>query len=468
MVGWHSLAAVADAKAFAELLGVLIALIIGTKLLGALAQRFGQPAVLGELVAGVILGGSVLGVLDPGDPVIAALAELGVIVLLFQIGLHTSLGTLIKVGPAATAVALVGVAVPFTLGYFGMRALGVELVPALVAGAALTATSVGISARVLSDLGRLDSIEGQVVLGAAVLDDIVGLIILSIIAGIVGGVEVTALGILGKTAIALGFVVVSLVLGRVVIPMLFLMVAGIRQPGTIGLFALAFAFALAWLAQSVGSALIIGAFTAGLILHPTSMRDEIEERVTTIGHFFVPIFFASIGAAVELGALADSRSLLIGGVLVIVGVLGKVVAGWAPWRFQGQRLLVGVAMIPRGEVGLIFAQMGLTSGAIGPDLFGAIMLMVLVTTFVTPPLLSRIARPVAGAVRIDRPGEGGIDDLVAGTAVRSAPELIEIEPPASAAGLTASEQAAAEARARIEARLWASARERDAQNKPEE
>jgi Kef-type K+ transport system membrane component KefB len=470
VIGWNSLAAVADPSAFAQLLGVLIALIVGTKLLGALAQRFGQPAVLGELVAGVILGGSVLGILDPRDPVISALAEIGVIVLLFQIGLHTSLGTLIKVGGSATAVALVGVAVPFTLGYFGMRALGVELVPALVAGAALTATSVGISARVLSDLGRLDSIEGQVVLGAAVLDDIVGLIILSIIAGIVGGVEVTAFGVIGKTAIAIGFVIVSLLLGMVVIPVLFRMVAGLRQPGTLGLFALAFAFALAWVAQSVGSALIIGAFTAGLILHPTSVREEIEERVTTIGHFFVPIFFASIGAAVELRALADSRSLLIGGVLVVVGVLGKVVAGWAPWGFKGQRLLVGVAMVPRGEVGLIFAQMGLSSGAIGADLFGAIMLMVLVTTFVTPPLLSRIAGQGANVASTDRPGEGGIDDLVSGTMVRKAgePERVEIPGPEAATGLTASEQAAAEARARIEARLWASAKERDAQRKPEE
>ena len=417
------LAAVAAESEIGVLLGVLVALIIGTKLLGELAQRMGQPAVLGELVAGVLLGGSVLGLLDPANPVIAALSEIGVLILLFQIGLHTDVKSLVSVGRAATTVALVGVALPFAGGYAVAVALGIEQIPALVCGAALTATSVGISARVLSDLGRLDSPEGQVVLGAAVLDDIVGLIILSVVAGFVGGESLTPVGIASTAIVAIGFVAVALLAGAFTIPPLFRLLSRIQIAGALGLFALAFAFTLGWLAQAAGSALIVGAFAAGLVLHPTPQGKAIEHDMTTLGHFFVPIFFASVGAAVELGALGDGRALLVGGALIVVGILGKVAAGFAPWGFTGDRLLIGVAMVPRGEVGLIFAQMGLVSGAIGADLFGALMLMVLATTFVTPPVLGWLARrrgPAPASGVRDRAGEGGIDDLVAGTHRRDA------------------------------------------------
>ena len=406
-----------------HLLLTLVAVIVATKLLGEVAQRLGQPAVLGELIAGVVLGGSVLGLLNPSEPVIASLSELGVIVLLFEIGLHTDLRAMARVGPAALTVALVGVALPFALGYGGALAVGVPTVPALVCGAALTATSIGISARVLSDLGRLDTPEGQVVLGAAVIDDIIGLVILAVVAGVGTGGGVTALGVTRIAGVALGFVALAVVGGSVAIPPLFRVIERVQTSGTLGLAALAFAFALAALAASAGSAMIVGAFAAGLVLHPTPQRDAIERATTSVGQFFVPIFFASVGAAVDLRALASPQALLVGGLLIVVGVAGKIAAGFAPWWFRGDRLLVGVAMVPRGEVGLIFAQMGLASGAISPGEFGAIMLMVLATTLVTPPLLGRVSvRPAALAFSADRPGEGGIDDLVAGTAQRRAPE----------------------------------------------
>jgi Kef-type K+ transport system membrane component KefB len=468
--GWFALLQDAGGEhSFSHLLGVLVALIIATKLLGGIAQRFGQPSVLGELIAGIILGGSVLGLLDPADPVIAALAEIGVLILLFQIGLHTDLKGLIKVGPTATMVASVGVAVPFALGFFVSQSFGIETVPALVVGAALTATSVGISARVLSDLGRLGSAEGQIVLGAAVLDDIIGLVILSVVAGIVGGAAVTVGSVAWITVVALGFVVVAIVVGRVAIPPIFAIVGMGAAEGTLGLLALAFAFTMAWLADAAGSALIIGAFAAGLILHPTPQVKEVEKAVTTLGHLFVPIFFASVGAAVDLRALADSRSLLVGGALIAVGVFGKVIAGYAPWWFRGHKTLIGVAMVPRGEVGLIFAQMGLATGALGPELFGAIMLMVLVTTLLTPPLLGRLARGSATAPT-DEPGQGGIDDLVAGTMQHHRDEeasggrvltgpVAGVRP---ADGLTDSDRAALEAQRRIEARLARLAEERAA------
>jgi Kef-type K+ transport system membrane component KefB len=401
---------------FPQLLAVLVALLLSTKLLGVLAQRIGQPAVVGELIAGVLLGKSVLGLLDPTNPVIHSLAELGVLVLLFEIGLHTDLKSLMKVGNEAIVVAIVGVALPFGFGYYASTALGLATIPSIVAGAALTATSIGISARTLSDLGQLKSPEGQIVLGAAVLDDIVGLVILSVVSGLVGGTALSLGGIALTSAIAIGFVIAAVVLGGLLVPPVFRAIASIEQSGTLGVVGLAFAFFLAWLAASAGSATIIGAFSAGLILHATPQRLAIEKATTQLGHFFVPIFFASVGAAVELGALADAKVLAIGGALIAVGVIGKLAAGYSPVWFKGNKSLIGVAMIPRGEVGLIFAQMGLHSGALTPHLYSAIAMMVLVTTFITPPLLAWIVRSKAASTPGDRPGEGGIDDLVAGAA----------------------------------------------------
>jgi Kef-type K+ transport system membrane component KefB len=339
-----------------------------------------------------------------------------VLVLLFEIGLHTDLKSLMKVGNEAIVVAIVGVALPFGFGYYASTALGLATIPSIVAGAALTATSIGISARTLSDLGQLKSAEGQIVLGAAVLDDIVGLVILSVVSGLVGGTALSLGGIALTSAIAIGFVIAAVVLGGLLVPPVFRAIASIEQSGTLGVVGLAFAFFLAWLAASAGSATIIGAFSAGLILHGTPQRLAIEKATTQLGHFFVPIFFASVGAAVELGALADAKVLAIGGALIAVGVIGKLAAGYSPVWFKGNKSLIGVAMIPRGEVGLIFAQMGLHSGALTPHLYSAIAMMVLVTTFITPPLLAWIVRSKAASTPGDRPGEGGIDDLVAGAA----------------------------------------------------
>jgi len=291
------------------------------------------------------------------------------------------------------------------------------VISAVVAGAALTATSIGISARTLSDLGQLRTPEGQIVLGAAVLDDVIGLVILSVVAGLVGGRAVTAGGVASTIGIAVGFIVVALVLGNLFIPPFFRFVDRIEASGTLGVAALAFAFLLAALAAVAGSATIIGAFAAGLILHNTPQRSRIDSATTSLGHFFVPIFFAVVGAAVELGTLANSRALAIGGALIVVGIAGKVAAGFTPFWFKGRKLLIGVAMIPRGEVGLIFAQMGLATAALTAQLYSAIAMMVLVTTLITPLLLAQLVRSEPRQTDVlERPGDGGIDDLVAGAA----------------------------------------------------
>lgn len=416
-------AALGGGHEMAQLLGVLVAIFIATKVLGEIAQRLGQPSVLGELVAGVLLGRSVLGIVNPGDPVIAAMAQIGVIVLLFETGIQTELVSLVKVGAVSFVVAVAGVVLPFAMGFGVGRAFGLAATPALVCGAALCATSVGISARVLSELDCLESVEGRVVLGAAVIDDIIGLIILSVVAAVVGGSAITTGRLVTTATVAVLFVVLAVLVGGRIAPPVFRFVQRVKTSGTLGIIALAFAFTWAWLAEWSGSAMIVGAFAAGLVLDDTPARREISRATTTIGHFFVPIFFASVAAAVDLRALADARALAIGGALIAVGVLGKVAAGYVPFWFSGRKLLVGTAMIPRGEVGLIFAQMGLTTGAIDNGLFGAVMLMVLVTTFITPPALARVAghgqmtaiTRTAGEAA-DVPGDGGIDDLVSGTA----------------------------------------------------
>ena len=313
-------------------------------------------------------------------------------------------------------VALVGVVLPFGLGYGISIALELAVLPAIVAGAALTATSIGISARTLSDLGQLDTPEGQIVLGAAVLDDIVGLVILSVISGLVGGVALTASGIAVTSSLAIGFVVVAILLGGLVVPPVFNLIGKVEATGTLGVAGLVFAFLLAWLADAAGSATIIGAFSAGLVLHGTPQRTAIERTTTSIGHFFVPIFFVSVGAAVDIRTLGEPRALGLGAALIAVGVLGKFVAGYSAFWFRGSKSLIGLAMVPRGEVGLIFAQMGLATGALTTQLYSAIALMVLATTFITPPLLAmKVRSRESSDHERDKPGDGGIDDLVVGS-----------------------------------------------------
>jgi Kef-type K+ transport system membrane component KefB len=421
-----------DGESVTKVFLMLAALVASARLGGSLAKRIGQPTILGELVAGILIGPSLLGFVDPTDPFIHVMAEFGVVILLFQIGLHTDLGALIKVGPAAASVGLVGVVLPFVAGYGAATMLGVELLPAIICGAAMTATSIGISARILGDLGQLESTEGKTVLGAAVLDDIAGLVILAVVASMAQGDEITALSVSKTVGLAVGFLIVAIAAGGIVAPKLFALIDKIPISGTTGALALSFALLMAALADLGGSALIIGAFAAGLVLHWTPQRETIENSTTALGHFFVPVFFASVGAAVDVRAMVDPESLLLGSVLLVIGIGGKFISGYAPFWVKMRHSLVGAAMVPRGEVGLIFARMGLATGALSGELFGGLMIMVIGTTFVTPPWLAWLARrkPVrrGGSVttehqriqdltvgeRPERQDIGTVDDLVAG------------------------------------------------------
>jgi Kef-type K+ transport system membrane component KefB len=381
-----------DPQSLVHLLLVLAALLLTTRVLSVTAEKFGQPAILGELLGGVILGGSVLGVLDPNQLALHTLAELGLLILLFEIGLATDLRALTSVGGTATVIAVVGVTLPFVMGYAALSAMGVGHLAAIVCAASLTATSIGISTRVLAELGFLQTDEGRVVLGTAVLDDIIGLVILSVIGSFAAGEAITASGVVRTSAVAFGFVAVAIVVGSLVIPPLFHAAKRLRSPTTIAVMGLAFAFSLAALAGMLGSAIIVGGFVAGVLLNRIDQRDDVARSASAMGSLLTPIFFASVGASVDLRALAEPRTLVITVVLLVAGAIGKMIAAYVPVWFKGNKALVGVAILPRGEVELIVAQTGLAIGALDTSLFGAITLMVLLTTLLSPPLIQVVAK----------------------------------------------------------------------------
>jgi Kef-type K+ transport system membrane component KefB len=292
-------------------------------------------------------------------------------------------------------VAFVGVALPLIGGFAFGEMLGLPAMVSVFLGAALTATSVGITARVLSDLGHLKDDESQVVLGAAVVDDIIGLVLLTVIGTLAQGGELSYLGVGRIVLVAFGFVILAIVIGSQLAPRLIRAIDRIEMQRGLFFAAIVFAFGLAWVAHRVGSAIIIGSFAAGLVLARTHRGREIEREVHDVAQFFIPIFFVVVGAAVDLRSInpfdADARRyLLIGLGLTVVGIVGKVAAGFVVWKKGLRRIVIGVGMIPRGEVGLIFAQIGLTSKLISGGLYSAVALMVMLTTFITPPLLRRL------------------------------------------------------------------------------
>jgi Kef-type K+ transport system membrane component KefB len=379
----------------------LAAVLVAAKLLGELAERIGQPAVLGELVAGVLLGGSLLDVVPnhgPAADIFHLLAELGVVLLLFEIGLETDLRELFRVGSASLSVATVGVILPFALGFaywaFAPHPASggaTELTTvAIFVGATLTATSVGITARVLSDLQQMHTAEARIIIGAAVIDDVLGLVILSLVSGLAAGAPPGPWRVLRTLGVAVGFLVIAVLVGRYVAPRLFDLVVRMRVRYVLLVFAIAFVLALSAIAAVAGSALIIGSFAAGLILSGINQFDTIEREVRPVASIFAPIFFVSVGSSVNLGLLDPTQTgsagiLGVAATLTLLAIVGKLAAGWAaPWvRFR--RLVVGVGMVPRGEVGLIFADIGRRAGILNEAVFGAILLMIMTTTFVAPP-----------------------------------------------------------------------------------
>lgn len=437
--------------------GILLgaAVVIVAAMVGRWAsEKLGQPPVLGELIIGILIGN--IGVwmghpesylvmhLDSARPIIGALFEgsmtleqaaasllpgengqlsahaaellriitsdhgsgylvllmglwifsnLGVVLLLFMVGLESSVDEMLTVGVRAFLVAVVGIAAPFAAGYL----VGMWLMPEasmaahLFVGATLTATSVGITARVFKDLGKIQTREAKIILGAAVIDDVLGLIILAVMVGMArtGQIDVVNVGkILGLSALFLG---AAMIFGDAIVKRLALLFRAMDRKNYILIFPISFCFLLSYVAGAIGLAAIVGAFAAGLVINRDDFRDDesglsAEKMVASLEKLFAPVFFVFVGMQVNLETFADSTTLMVGGALTVVAVLGKIISGVAAGKGVS-RLAVGIGMVPRGEVGLIFASAGKSVGVVTDWEFSAIVLMIVLTTILTPPAL---------------------------------------------------------------------------------
>lgn len=384
---------------FAHIAIVLVIILAAAKVLGEISERMGQPAVLGELFAGILIGPHVLGFVHGNETieVIALLAQIGAVLLLFEVGLESDLDEFLQVGISALTVALVGVALPLVLGYGAAVLLGFGGFVPLFVGATLTATSVGITARVLTDLSQIQSKEAKTVLGAAVIDDVLGLIVLATVIGIVATGHLCIGSALLTAGIAIVFLVGGILIGIPIAPYALKIVRRMRTRGVLIAGALIFCLFMAWAAEQLRLAAIVGAFAAGLVLAKTEDSAHISTRVTPMADIFVPIFFVWLGFAVNPAvfnpfAPGGGHTLLLVGVLFLVAIVTKSLAGFAVRSPGLNNLAVGIGMIPRGEVGLIFASLGLREGIIQADLYAVVVTIVVLTTVVTPPLLTAALR----------------------------------------------------------------------------
>jgi Kef-type K+ transport system membrane component KefB len=405
----------------------LIAILTVAKLGGELFERLGQPAVLGELLGGVALGNLALlngswnfftplqavGVQEPWAVVIDSLARLGVIILLFEVGLESTVPDMLKVGSSSFVVAVFGVIAPSLLG-MGVSWVFIKELPDHLAasvgpgfslwyvhvfvGTTLCATSVGIAARVLKDLGKLQNQESKIILGAAVIDDVLGLIVLAVVSATVTASisgQALALGSIFRLMLtAVAFLGGALAIGVLLMPHVLKQLARLRTAGIMLISSILFAFGLSYLSTLAGLAPIVGAFAAGLILeevHFRSFREEItiEQLIRPVSTLLVPIFFVEMGVKVRLETFLDFSVLGLAGAITVVAIAGKLICGLGVFERGLDRLTVGVGMIPRGEVGLIFAGIGKSLKVIDDATFSALIVMVMATTLIAPILLKQ-------------------------------------------------------------------------------
>jgi Kef-type K+ transport system membrane component KefB len=406
--------------------GRFLVVFVAARLLAELLVRWQLPTILGELLAGVIIGASGLhlivppetqaavsqGVLQmlgsladvPADvvgelyaesfPTLQAVATLGLFALLFLTGLESDLDELVAVGTQATTVALAGVALPFVAGTAGLMTIfHVDLIQAVFAGASMTATSIGITASVFGELKMLRSREGQIVIGAAVLDDILGIVILAVVVSLAGGGSLAIGPILKLVAAAVVFVVAAIGLSRTAAPGFDWLIDRLRAPGDVVVASFVVLSLCCFAATAIGLEAALGAFAAGLILSKSAHTHAIEAAVKPVVALFATIFFVLIGTGMDLSVLnpldpANRPGLIVAAFLLVVAIVGKVAAGWCFFSQQPtQRLVVGLGMMPRGEVGLIFLGLGTQAKLLSPPLEAAILLMVIGTTFLAPVLL---------------------------------------------------------------------------------
>lgn len=409
-------AANGPAMEFGPILLGLAILVLGAKLGGILVTRCGQPAVLGELLFGIALANLYPLFAGPAgiqfvrsNTTLRFLAEIGVLLLLFDVGLEVDLRAFTRVGPSAVLVAVIGVIVPFFLGW-GTAVWLLPDTPTLVhvfIGATLTATSVGITVRVLKDLGVTNTPEAQTILGAAILDDVLGLIVLAVVLGSInsateGGDAISLFTVSIIVLKAAAFFVVTFFIGHVFSNKIVSLGARTGQPGMLVVIAIALCFTLSYVAELIGLANIIGAFAAGVLLDPygagiRTRADEatLRELLVPLSELLVPLFFVLMGLQVDFSSLIEPAALALGATLIVSAIIGKLVCGLGVVGPGIRRIAVGIGMIPRGEVGLIFAGIGtrvMLEGEpiLNQNVYSSVVLMALITTIITPLGLRRI------------------------------------------------------------------------------
>lgn len=412
--------------------GRFVVIFIAARAIAEVMVRLQLPTILGELVAGVLIGVSGLHLIVPPEtqaqlsdgvagllaslaqispdaarevyretfPNLQAVSQLGLFALLFLTGLESELDELVAVGVQATTVAVAGVLLPFALGTGGLYFIfHVPLIPAVFAGAAMTATSIGITASVFGELQWLKRREGQIVIGAAVLDDIIGIVILAVVVAIVGGGAFSIGPVLKLCLAAVAFVAVALVLSRKAAPAFDWVVDQLKAPGDVAVASFLVLTVCCFVAQAIGLEAALGAFAAGLILSASKHTHDIDAAVKPLVALFATVFFVLIGTGLDLSVLnpfdpANREGLIVAAFLLVVAMAGKVAAGWCYFSSEpSNRLVVGLGMMPRGEVGLIFLGLGSQAGILTPALEAAILLMVIGTTFLAPILLRLVIPP---------------------------------------------------------------------------
>jgi Kef-type K+ transport system membrane component KefB len=381
---------VAEPQSTTQLLTSLLLIFVAAKVAAELFERAGQPAVVGEILAGVIIGPSMLGWVAPNE-LLTSLAELGAIFLLFGVGLETMPRALIRASRTALPVALGGVVVPFALCYGLMLALHRGQAESLFVGAAMVATSVGITAQVLGRMRMLRTFAAQTILSAAVMDDVFGLTVLAVVGGIAGGGS-TLWQIVATVFLAIGFTTAMATVGSGLVRRAAPRLHDLRIGEAFFVSGIGFCLLLAVVSERIGMAAIVGAFLAGMAFAEPAHGTDMRQRTNALTDFLVPFFLVNIGLQLNLSALSNPGTLALCALLVVLATIGKLLGCGAPlwksgWRAMGQ---VGVGMVPRGEVGVIVAQVGLSSGFISESIFAALVSVAVVTTVIAPPFVQRL------------------------------------------------------------------------------
>jgi Kef-type K+ transport system membrane component KefB len=371
-----------------DILLSLFIIFVAAQIGAEIARRLKLPGVVGEIAAGCVVGPSALGLIAPSEP-LEVLAEIGVVLLLFSVGLETRIDEMKKVGRSAFMVGLLGVIVPFALGSLWAHGSGFNWDKSMFIAAAFVATSAGITARVLQELGVLQREESRVILGAAVIDDILAMLLLGIVTALQAGEDVQV----GKLAIvvleAVGFVAVIGVVGTQLARRWAQRLTSFKLSSSLSV-ALALCLGLAFASTQFGLAAIIGAFLAGMVASETPQREKLEHQTQPLLALMTPFFFVLTGAKIELAQLANLDTLLTLALITVIALVSKLAGGFLGALALGKRgaLIVGVGMMPRGEVGVVIASLGLAAGVFSPRTYALIVAMSLLTSVITPPLLS--------------------------------------------------------------------------------